>query len=185
MPAEQSAINLNRPIKSVRIISGLQRTEVSGQEAESCSLNAERSQKASLSQACQALNAAAARLRQFHNSAVVRYKEDIARLSVEIARRILAQKIQTGDYKIETIVKEAMQDTPTDQVLEIHLNPADLEQCKNTLQAELNCSSTGIQFVPDANIGRAECLINSAKGTIESLIDVHLEKISEALTKAV
>ncbi len=176
MSAEQASINLNKKIQSVRIIDSVQSAEVSAQEAERC-------QKAALSQAAAALNSAAARLRQFYDNAVVRYKEDIAKLSVEIARKILAVKIQNGDYKIEEIVKEAIAGTPAGQTLEIHLNPADLEQCKNTLEGELNCPA-GIVLVPDVNIGRAECMLKSAKGTTESFIDIHLEKIYEALTKA-
>jgi flagellar biosynthesis/type III secretory pathway protein FliH len=180
MSAEQASINLNRPLKSVRIINNIQT-----QESDCSSLNADYYKRAAIEQSCEALNAAAAKLNQMYESTVVRYKEDIARLSVEIARRILAQKIQNGDYKIEEIVKEAIQSTPANQALEIHLNPADLEQCKDTIKERLNCTTKGMEFVSDPNVGRAECVIKTPKGTTESLIDIHLEKISEALAKAV
>ena len=42
----------------------------------------------------------------------------------------------------------------------------------------------GIKFVSDSNIGRAECLIETPKGIVESLIEKNLEQISKALEKA-
>jgi flagellar biosynthesis/type III secretory pathway protein FliH len=193
MCAQQFAVKIGRPIKSVRFIgNAFQGSGVRGQdfmEPGSCRLNPDspelQQQKASLTQAISALTTAAAKLRQFHNNAITRYKQDIARLSVEIARKVLSQKISSNDYKIEEIIKEAIQETPGEQSLEIHLNRDDLEQCKDMLMSEFNCFSTGIEFVANPNLGRAECLVKSSKGTVESLINVHLEKISEALTKAV
>jgi flagellar biosynthesis/type III secretory pathway protein FliH len=176
MSAEQASINLNRKIQSVRIVDNVQCSEIDAQEDE-------RFQKAAVSQAAAALNNAALKLRQFYDDAFVRYKEDIAKLSVEIARRVLAVKIRNGDYKIEEIIKDALAGMPAGQALEIHLNPADLEQCKNTIEGQLSCPA-GYTVVPDANIGRAECMIKGAKGITESFIDVHLEKISESLMKA-
>jgi flagellar biosynthesis/type III secretory pathway protein FliH len=193
MSVQQITVKLDKPVKSVRIIGDSCRdSEVRGRksmDSEPRFVNSEsrelQMQNATLSQAVSALNTAADKIRQFHNNAIARYKDDIARLSVEIARKVLSQKISSGDYKIETIIKEAMHETPDEQALEIHLNPADLEQCKNTLKTEFNCSSTGIEFVANPNLARAECLVKSSKGSVESLIDVHLEKISEALLKAV
>ena len=97
MPAEQFFVNINRPIQSV-IITDNPCQEVGNScqgsaGTELLSLNTELQQKAVLSQAAQALNAAAVKFRQFYDSAVAKYKEDIARLSVEIARKILAQKV--------------------------------------------------------------------------------------------
>jgi flagellar biosynthesis/type III secretory pathway protein FliH len=66
----------------------------------------------------------------------------------------------------------------------VYLNPTDLEQCQKALENEQNGNLTGIKFVSDPNIGRAECLVKSPKGNVHSLIEEHLEQIGETLKKA-
>ena len=39
-----------------------------------------------------------------------------------------------------------------------------------------------VKLVPDTNVGKAECLVETPKGVIESVIEEHLENISKALT---
>ena len=113
----------------------------------------------------------------------VEHKDEIAKLSVEIARKVLMQKVENGDYEIESIVKEALNNAPTRQDLVVRLNPQDLEQLQKAQQEQPGGDLAGIKFVPDPDIGRAECLLESPKGIIESLIDKHLERVSEALKK--
>jgi len=114
---------------------------------------------------------------------LTKHREEIAKLSIEIARKILVQKVEKGDYEIETIVKEALKNVPARQEVNVYLNPKDLEQCQTALQSEQESISTDIKFIPDPKIGRAECLVQSSKGTVHSFIEEHLEQIGEALKK--
>lgn len=140
-------------------------------------------QGAGFSQVCQTLNSVVAKLNQFYDKVFVEHKDEIAKLSVEIARKVLMQKVENGDYEIESIVKEALNNAPTRQDLVVRLNPQDLEQLQKAQQEQPGGDLAGIKFVPDPDIGRAECLLESPKGIIESLIDKHLERVSEALKK--
>jgi flagellar biosynthesis/type III secretory pathway protein FliH len=140
---------------------------------------------AAFSQACQALNAVTGKLNESLAGVFSEHKEEIARLSVEIARKILMQKVSNRDYEIESIVKETLGHAPSRQDLVVHLNPDDLAQCqKSQQQDEQGSALAGIKFVPDPNIRPAECLLESPKGIIKSLIDEHLERIGKALGKA-
>ena len=141
-------------------------------------------QKAVFTQACQALNGVIARLNQFCDKLYVEHREEIARLSVEIARKILMQKVENGDYEIESIIKEALKNAPSSQDVIVHLNPEDLEKYQKAQRDEPGSVLTGIKLIPDPNIGRAECLLESPKGIIKSLIDDNLERIGKALGKA-
>ena len=141
-------------------------------------------QKAAFSQACQALNGVIAKLNQFCDKLYVEHGEEIARLSVEIARKILVQKVEKGDYEIESIVKEALNNAPGGQEVKVHLNPEDIEKCKKAQQSEPGSVLADIKLIPDPNIGRAECLLESPKGIIKSMIDDSLERIGKALEKA-
>jgi len=142
------------------------------------------SQKTAFSQACQALNGVISKLNEFYDKVFVEHRQEIAKLSVEIARKILTQKVENGDYEIESIVKEALKNAPSRQDMVVHLNPEDLAQCRKAQQNASDGTFVGVKFVSDPNIGRAECLLESPKGIIKSLIDEHLERIGRALEKA-
>jgi len=137
-----------------------------------------------LARVCPILESLVAKLNELCDNLTGGQEEKIARLSVEIARKILMQKVQEGDYEIESIVKEALKNAPTRQDLVVHLNPEDLPYCQKIQQGEGPGALAGIEFVGDPNIGRAECVLVSPKGVIKSLINEHLEQIARALEKA-
>ena len=141
-------------------------------------------QKNTFSQACQAINGVVTKLNEFYDKVFTEQKEEIVKLSVEIARKILIQKVEDGDYEIQSIIKEALNNAPTRQDIVVHLNPEDLAECQKALQNEPDGALTDVKFVSDSNIGRAECLLESPKGIVESLINEHLDRISKALKKA-
>jgi flagellar biosynthesis/type III secretory pathway protein FliH len=199
----QPVIILSKPIISAKILNTCPASVESGHRLNECgdelishthlnpdsdekiALNHDlKTQKADLSYICQVLNHIAEKLKKCCENIFTKHKEEIARLSVEISRKILVQKIEDGDYKIETIVKEVLKNVPMHQDIEVHLNPKDLELCQQAFQDEQDYKLTGIKLISDPGIGRAECLVKSPKGIVQSFIDEHLEQISEALQKA-
>ena len=81
--------------------------EATGVSAEETALAVDGLQK-QLAQTCQVLDSVTAKLKAFHEQSLASHSEDIARLSIEIARKILAQKVQEHDYEIVAIVQEAL-----------------------------------------------------------------------------
>jgi len=185
------AIHLEKPIVSVKISDTppLLSAESKNGDGEQITIQSQggplsgdsQAKDTVFSQTCQTLKALTDKLNQFYDKLFAGHKEEIAKLSVEIARKILAQQVQNGDYEIESIVKEALKNAPTRQDVVVHLNPEDHLLCQKAQQDEPNGSFAGIKFVSDQNIGRAECLLETPKGIIESLIEEHLERISKAL----
>jgi len=179
-------VHLEKPIASAKILDDSASRGRVGSAANAEQILAQDSdaQKTAFSQAYQALNAVVAKLNACYDKVFVEHKEEIAKLSVEIARKILMQKVEDGDYEIESIVKEALKNAPTRQDIVVHLNPEDCSQCQKAQQDEADGALAGIKLVSDPNIGRAECLLESPKGIIESLINEHLERVAKALNKA-
>jgi len=187
-------VNLNKPIISAKVLddyAGGVGSEMSSPGRVDSEANTGQipiqdleAQKAVFSQACQTLNGVITRLNQFCDKLYVEHGEEIAKLSVEIARKILMQKVEDGDYEIESIIKEALKNAPSSQDVIVHLNPEDFEKCQKAQQDEPGGALTGIKLIPDPNIGRAECLLESPKGIIKSLIEDNLERIGKAIEKA-
>ena len=140
--------------------------------------------KKSLPQACQALQDAAKKVIEFQENVFKEHKEEIAKLAVEIARKILRQEIDKGNYEIEAIVKETLENSPTSEHIVVHLNPDDLVEVQKTVKDGAENALINIKLVGDVNIKRAECVLETPKGIIESFIDVQLERIGEALKNA-
>jgi flagellar biosynthesis/type III secretory pathway protein FliH len=184
-------VNLEKPITSAKFLDEFAGGQVPGLGQANSAANVVQipaqdleAQKNTFSQACQAMNGVVTKLNQFYEKMFAEQKEEIARLSVEIARKILMQKVEDGDYEIQSIIKEALNNAPTRQDIVVHLNPEDLAECQEVLQNEPDSTLADIKFVSDSNIGRAECLLESPKGIVESLINEHLDRISKALKKA-
>jgi flagellar biosynthesis/type III secretory pathway protein FliH len=187
-------IHFDKPVVSAKVVDGDSNgvgSRLSGRAEGHAEANTEQimgqdleAQKAGFSQACQTLNGVVAKLNEFYDKVYAEHREEIARLSVEIARKILMQKVDDGDYEMESIIKEALKNAPSRQDLVVHLNPEDLAKCQKAQQDEPSGALAGIKFVSDQSIGRAECVLESPKGVIKSLIDENLERIGKALKKA-
>jgi flagellar assembly protein FliH len=141
-------------------------------------------QKESLSGACRALQDAVNKVNELQENIFKEHREQIVKLSVEIARKILAQKVQEGDYEIEGIVQESLKNVPKRGDAVVHLNPADLAECRKSEEGSVDSGLVGITLVADPHVGRGECLLETPKGIIESFIDEKIERLAEALRKA-
>ncbi len=186
------AVNITGPITSVKVLDDYRAKDElcshsgSGSAGESRGPELEQelqAQKDLFAQVCQTLETVIVKLNDFYDGLFGEHKEQIAKLSVEIARKILVQKVKERDYEIESIVKEAFQNAPTHQDVVVHLNPEDLAQYQKIQSDSATDALAGIKFVSDAGIGPAECMLETGKGVIESLIDEQLEKISKSLAK--
>jgi len=122
-------------------------------------------------------------LHDLHEQMLVHHRTQIAKLAVEIARRILMHKVGKGDYEIQAIVEEALKQAPASENIVVRLHPEDLSACQ-TLQSQVPHSPFAeLVLTADWSLGRGECLVETPKGIVRSSIEQHLERISEALQR--
>ncbi len=140
-------------------------------------------QKAQLAQLCQTVKSIGTSLHQLYQETLARNRAEIARLAVEIARKILVYKTDKGDYNIQAIVEEALKLAPTRQNVVVRLNPEDLPRCQQLQQENPESPFAGLELTADWDMGRAECVVETPKGIVQSFIEEHLDRISEALQK--
>lgn len=182
--AGQITINLDNAIESISILdAGIISEEIEQEKAKQINELSLRKQENELSSACKAFKMAIAKVNQFYGNIVARRGEEIAKLSIEIARKILVQKIEANDYEIESIITESLKNFQSTQDVVVHLNPDDYEQCKKIMEKDKSSIPSGVTLLADQNIGRAECILKSSKGTILSLINDQLEQIENALKR--
>ena len=163
----------DKPIEKIEVIEPDGNAGISG--------NGSASATAEISRLCRVLKRIVEDINIFYEKNISEHREAIARLSVEIARKILVKNIQERDYKIEDIIKEALKNVPVRKNIVICVNPQDYVELQKLRNEGSENILEGIETVSDAAIGPAECVIKTPKGTIRSLIDEHLERISQAL----
>ena len=130
---------------------------------------------------CNALQQAAEKFERYTEELFLSHKEQIVRLSVEIASKILAKDQHERNYEIEKIISQALQTVPTSGEMRIRLNPDDLKTIQQMTDANQFVAPEGVHFAGDATVGPAECIIETDRGVIEHLIEEHLRQVASVL----
>ncbi len=173
-------INLEVPISSVSVV-GEAEGEMRSAGATTTNEDHAKHHGEELTNVCRALDAAACGLNKFCEEVFSSQREQIVRLSVEIAEKILLKEISSGNYEIEKIVGEALKIAPAQQDVVVRINPDDLQRYREISQDHGEELLTNVKLVPDPSIGAAECVVETDKGMIEYFIEEHLKQVSTAL----
>jgi flagellar biosynthesis/type III secretory pathway protein FliH len=186
---ETLTVHLAGPISAARLASG---EWDGGHESTSGPARAmspgagQRSQQADgreqeLAQSCRLVQNITEKLNNLYEETIGRNRTDIARLAVEIARKILMRETNSGHYSMQAIIEEALKCAPTRQNIVVRVNPQDLPSCQRLGQEDPNGPLSGLEFVADWSIARADCLVETPKGIVKSFVEERLERIGEAL----
>ena len=140
-------------------------------------------QRDELARRLETVNSLAGGLATLHEQTLASNRGEIAKLAIEIARKILMYKVGKNDYEIQAIVEEALKQAPARQNVVVRLNPEDLARCQQLQQENRQSPFAELEFTVDWSIGRGECLVETPKGIVRSFIEEHLERISGALQK--
>jgi flagellar biosynthesis/type III secretory pathway protein FliH len=183
-------VHLARPIATVAVLGEsaeahvAARTETSATTArQRQALDQLQQQQAELVALCQTVGQMAAQLRRLEEETLTHNRSEIAKLAVEIARKITMCNLEGGNYDIQAIVEEALTRAPTRQSIVIHVNPEDLPRCQQLQQENTESPFSELEFTADWSVGRAECLVETPKGIVKSFVEERLERIGEALQK--
>ena len=173
-------VNMTRNINSVGMVDdsgGVGALEgAPAQEAAS-----QAAQNENVNRLCTVLSRSAKDLQNFQEELFSSHRDQIIRLSLEIAKKILIKDTQDRNYDIEKILGDALKTAPSQQDVVVRLNPADLQEYQRITNDSEGSAIADIQLVADPGIGLAECVVETDKGMVEYLIDEHLNQISKAL----
>lgn len=173
-------ISLDIPISSVSFVDDL---ESVSSDVDQSRVNEEqyKLQREELGSVCQALGEAVLQVNATASELLSSHREQIVRLSVQIAEKILLKEISSGNYEIEKIICESLKSAPSQQEVVVRVNPEDLGHYQEVSEDHGNELPSDISLVGDPLIGRAECVVETKKGVVEYFIEAHLKQISHAL----
>lgn len=171
-------LQLNIPVGSVAMVDPKQAQAAAQKKAEAESL---RQQIDRVNALCGALQKAVAQVEQISRDIFVSHREQIVRLSIEIAAKILARDIHERNYDMETIILQALQSIPSAQRVTVRLNPDDLAAWQNAVNSKQVSEPDNILCIGDWSVGHAECIVETDQGVVEYLIQEQLKQVTAAL----
>ena len=109
-------------------------------------------------------------------------EKDMVRLSLEIASKVIQQKIERDEKIILKNLKHALKHLLDKGRIIIRLNPADLEiVSKHSKEIKSAEGLKELILEEDSKVTRGGCLIHSELGHIDAQIETQLEMIGKAL----
>ncbi len=136
----------------------------------------------------QALGQAAQQVAALEEDILREAREHLVDLAAEIARKVLVQEIEEGRYRIEPIVKAALENAPSRREIVVHLHPDDFARAQEAAEAgpegEGGHGLAGVRLFPDPAVRRAECRLEMAEGCVEVAVDMALERLRREMKQA-
>ena len=109
-------------------------------------------------------------------------EQDVLKLSVKIAEKIIGREIETDESARGEIVLTALRQARQQELMTVRVNAADLpliEKMRERIDAFGRARF--LDFVADQTIKAGGCLIESASGTIDARLETQLRVFEKAL----
>ena len=107
----------------------------------------------------------------------------VVELAVAAAERLLQTQLELAPDKVIQIVREAMRLMAGGEKVTVFVSPADLGACLG-MQERIKKEFTGVnrlEFLPDGDLARGSCRIESENGTVEYLLHEESRRLKELL----
>lgn len=144
-----------------------------------------RQAEAELAPLAQALEQALAATATLRSQLMHEAEEDLLRLSVLIARTVMLREFACDPGILAGVVRAALELTSEGGEVLVRLNPAEYALVADTPEFQaLSGEKPGVVLKGDPAVGRAGCLVESARGTIDAGVDAQLDDILRRLAEA-
>ena len=107
---------------------------------------------------------------------------ELAKLAVEIARKILKKELAQDSEAVLSVVRSALTRV-RDREVRVRVNPSDLECVRGARESFLGDESgaADLEISPDRRVGVGGCIIETPSGNLDCRIETQLDLIAAAL----
>jgi len=113
-------------------------------------------------------------------------EQELLKLSVDIARKIVHREINENQESVLSTVKIALYQLRDRQSLKLRVNPAEYELLREHKE-EIMSSCDGmrsLEILEDRRVEQGGCLIESDSGSLDARIETQLKEVERALLEA-
>lgn len=170
LQARLAQIERDAPLREQQVYSsGYHKGEVAGMEQA----------KAVLDPVAEQLARTAADLAQTRRKLRRDAEDDVVKLSLAIARRILHRELSIDPEAILGVVKAALDKLEGREIDRLRVNPEDAEIVRRHM--ERAGAPQRFEIVPDARLGRGCAVFETSRGNMDASVDTQLEEIQRGL----
>ncbi len=110
---------------------------------------------------------------------------ELARLSLEIAKKVIGQEIRTNHDAVISVVRQALSRMKSREQVVIKVNPKDLEHVENNRQvfAAMVEGIKDLEITADPRVGEGGCLIQTNLGSTDARLETQLEVVRLAFDR--
>jgi flagellar assembly protein FliH len=105
-------------------------------------------------------------------------EQDVVRLAIAIARRILHRELNVDAEALLGIVKAALERLEGREVDRVRTNPADAELIRSYFE---QAGVRQVRIIADPQLARGALLLETAQGTLDASVETQLEEIRYGL----
>lgn len=131
------------------------------------------------------LTAAVSALEARQQQQLIEWQRAAVELGVTIATRILHDKIQAGDFPVETMVRQAAERLNTEEPITLRLHPADLQLLEKRLDGRpLFGPDANIRLTGDPTLGRGDCRAEAGETVVLAELGARLADVRRELLRS-
>lgn len=134
--------------------------------------------------ALQAVARAAAHLESISTEFSRDRERDVQALGIAVARKLVNRELEASPELLGTLVSRALELLPLDHVLDVRLNPADLQTLGTNADQLIPAGrSVRVQWIADAAVDKGGFLVESPARIVDGRTDVALRTLYERIDR--
>lgn len=121
-------------------------------------------------------------VREIRDRAWRETEQDLLRLAIRLAEKIVGREIQKNDQTIVNIVAAALQNARQQEKLTVRVNPSNLALVESEIENFTPAGRTRfLDFIADPRVAVGGCLIESEVGTIDARLETQFRILERVL----
>lgn len=146
---------------------------------------AAREERAGWTRLVAGLTEVARELRAQQRSRLEEMQRVAVELAVAIASHVVCERIESGDYAIEELVRQAVKRMEPREAVTVYLNPDDLTLLERRLGDGplLSLEGEDVRLLGDASLGRGDVRAESGDVNVVSQMEEHLAELRSGLLR--
>lgn len=132
------------------------------------------------------LNRVIEELESFRSQILYESKQDIVKMALTVAEKVLHKEIMTDPNTVVSVVKNAISKVGFKRKFTVHVNPLDVEVLKaagSSIAAAVD-SMESLKFKADPKVEAGGCIVHTESGAVDAQVDRQFQEIKENVLSA-
>ncbi|GEM_PF-5577266 len=114
---------------------------------------------------------------------LVELQPQVARIAVEVARRVVRRELRTDPGMISRTVQSALEQVAAASQSRVRVHPLDAQVLQAAIRELLPASdeAASVEIIPDGSVERGGCVIEGDRGIVDARLETQFEEMQARL----